>query len=185
MLRLKNENWNFSGGEMDKISHKYKTFFLMIITSMIIMYSITYFNSIEVNHDHFSETRLYMNFMMGAAMATIMLSFMKSMYKNETFNRLIYVGSIIFFAVSLWLMRSQYTVEDQSYMRAMIPHHSIAILTSTRANITDKRVKKLADGIAKTQVKEIKEMKWLIEDIKKNGKATTDEEASNRQVPYL
>ena len=68
-------------------------------------------------------------------------------------------------------------------MRGMIPHHSIAILTSERADIDDLRVRELADGIARAQRKEIKEMDWLIEDIERNGPATTEQEARQRPVP--
>lgn len=67
-------------------------------------------------------------------------------------------------------------------MNGMIPHHSIAILTSERADIDDVRVRELADGIIKAQRKEIKEMDWLVEDIEENGPATTQEEA--RQLPF-
>ena len=59
---------------------------------------------------------------------------------------------------SLWLVRSQQTVGDVAYMRAMIPHHSIAIMTSERAHIKDPEVRKLADGIIDAQVREIAEM---------------------------
>ena len=68
-------------------------------------------------------------------------------------------------------------------MRAMIPHHSIAILTSERAEIEDVRVRELADEIIKAQRREIKEMDWLIQDIAENGVATTESEASARTVP--
>ncbi len=50
-------------------------------------------------------------------------------------------------------------------MKAMIPHHSIAILTSERARISDPRVRKLADGIIEAQRREIDEMKFLIDDL--------------------
>lgn len=162
---------------------KYKKFFLMILVSMLIMYAITYLNSFAWEHIYWSETRLYMNFMMGAAMAVIMLSFMKSMYQNPKINRAIYFLSAVLFGLSLWLVRSQVTIDDSSYMRAMIPHHSIAILTSSRSHISDVRVRKLADGIIKSQRREIKEMAWLIEDIQKNGSAKTEEEALKREVP--
>lgn len=164
---------------------KYKKFFLMILTSMVVMFAFMYLNTYEIGHVRFSETRLYMNFMMGASMAVIMLTFMKPMYKNDQINRAIYAGSAVIFAVSLWLVRSQVTVEDTSYMRAMIPHHSIAVLTSSRANIVDQRVRKLADGIIKSQRREIKEMSWLIDDIQKNGVAKTDEEALKREAPQF
>jgi hypothetical protein len=95
----------------------------------------------------------------------------------------IVAGSVAVFALALWLVRSQTTVQDQSYMRAMIPHHSIAILTSSRAEIDDVRVRVLADGIIAAQKREIEEMNWLIDDIADNGRATTQAEAEARPVP--
>jgi uncharacterized protein (DUF305 family) len=120
---------------------------------------------------------------MGASMAVIMLLFMLGMYKNKKINLTIFLGSLVIFGGSLFLLRSQATVHDSSWMKAMIPHHSIAILTSERAQIDDVRIRELADGIIKAQRKEIKEMEWLIEDIKKNGKALNQTEAEARPVP--
>jgi uncharacterized protein (DUF305 family) len=68
-------------------------------------------------------------------------------------------------ALGFALVRSQATVGDVAWMKAMIPHHSIAILTSERARITDPRVRELADGIIATQRREIAEMEALIADI--------------------
>jgi len=108
---------------------------------------------------------------MGAVMAIVMLGFMWSMYGSSKANITIVISSAAVFAVALWLARSQTTVDDIAYMRAMIPHHSIAILTSERAHIRDPRVRKLADGIIQAQVKEIKEMQQLIADLEKNPPA--------------
>ena len=102
---------------------------------------------------------------MGATMAIIMLAFMLKMHTNRRANVAIFIGSAAVFALSLWLVRSQQTVGEVSWMKAMIPHHSIAILTSERAHIEDPRVRKLADGIIVTQRKEIAEMQVLIKDI--------------------
>jgi len=143
----------------------YGRFSAMIATSTVVMFGLMYLNTYALDHITFSETRLYMAFLMGAVMAVIMLGFMLSMYRNRTVNMAIFGGAIVVFAVSLWLVRSQATVDDVSYMRAMIPHHSIAIMTSERANITDPRVRELADGIIEAQVKEIAEMKALIVDL--------------------
>jgi uncharacterized protein (DUF305 family) len=143
----------------------YRKFFLMIATSTVIMFGLMYLNTYELDHVFFSETRAYMALIMGATMAAIMLLFMLGMYKDRKINTMIFIGSALVFALSLWLARSQVTVEDVSWMRAMIPHHSIAILTSERANITDPRVRKLADGIIAAQRKEIGEMKALIKDL--------------------
>ena len=148
----------------------YRKFFLMIATSTVIMFALMYLNTYELDHVFFSETRAYMALIMGATMAAIMLVFMLGMYKDRTINTLIFIGSALVFGVSLWLARSQVTIEDVSWMRAMIPHHSIAILTSERANITDPRVRKLADGIIAAQRKEIGEMKALIKDLNANAK---------------
>ena len=143
----------------------YAKFGAMIGTSTAVMLVLMYLNTYELDHIFFSETRFYMAFVMGAAMALIMLLFMLDMYKNRKVNAAIVAGSVVIFAGALWLVRSQATVEDTAYMKAMIPHHSIAILTSERANITDPRVRKLADGIIETQRKEIAEMKALIKDL--------------------
>ncbi len=140
---------------------------LMIVTSTVVMFGLMYLNTYELNHIFFSETRAYMAILMGAVMAIIMLAFMSKMYSNKTMNKAIYLGSIIVFSLSLWLVRSQATIEDVSWMSAMIPHHSIAILTSERANITDPRVRMLANGIIDAQKREIAEMKALIKNLEK------------------
>ena len=162
---------------------KYLTFAAMILTSMVAMFGLMYLNSYEISHVRWSETRFYMTFIMGAAMAVIMLTFMRGMYTSNKTNLAIYLGSLVVFLSALFLVRSQTTVEDQSWMRAMIPHHSIAILTSENAQIEDVRVQELADEIILAQRREIQEMNWLIQDIQENGVATTEEEANARPVP--
>jgi len=143
----------------------YPKFAAMIATSTVVMFGLMYLNTYALDHIFFSETRAYMALFMGATMAVVMLGFMLKMYENRKANIGIFVGSIIVFAGALWLVRSQQTVEDVSWMRAMIPHHSIAILTSERAHISDPRVRKLADGIIESQRREIEEMKALINDL--------------------
>lgn len=143
----------------------YPRFAAMIATSTIIMFGLMYLNTYAIDHVFFSETRAYMALVMGAAMTVIMLGFMRHMLKNARLNRAIAGASLIVFGIALWLVRSQTTVEDVSYMRAMIPHHSIAIMTSERARISDARVRKLADGIVASQRKEIGEMKALISEL--------------------
>lgn len=147
---------------------KYARFGWMILTSTVVMFALMYLNTYALDHIFFSETRAYMALVMGASMAVVMLAFMAGMYANRQANIAIVAGSIAVFALALWLVRSQATVTDVSYMKAMIPHHSIAILTSGRAHISDPRVRKLADGIIEAQRKEIAEMKSLINDLERN-----------------
>lgn len=137
----------------------------MVATSTVVMFGLMYLNTYQANHVFFSETRAYMAVVMGSTMAAIMLGFMLRMYPDRRLNIAVAVGSAVVFTVALWLVRSQETVEDVSYMKAMIPHHSIAILTSTRAHISDPRVRKLADEIIESQRREIGEMKALIKDL--------------------
>ena len=103
---------------------------------------------------------------MSAGMAVIMLAFMGNMYKRTKLNLMIYGLSVLMFAVGIWGVRSQATVDQVDWMQAMIPHHSIAILTSSRADIEDPRVQKLADDIIEAQKREIAEMQALIEALK-------------------
>ena len=143
----------------------YRTFAAMVATSTAIMLPLMYLNTYSADHAYFSETRAFMALVMGAAMALLMLAFMRHMLTSTKANTVIVILAAAVFALSLWLVRSQATVDDLSYMKAMIPHHSIAIMTSKRANITDPRVRKLADGIIEAQVREIGEMKSLIADL--------------------
>ncbi|MDV4166483.1 DUF6692 family protein [Rhodovulum sp. FJ3] len=149
----------------------YTRFFLMIATSTLLMFGLMYLNTYLVSHVFWSETRAYMAVVMGAVMAFVMLAFMLGMYKNRSANIAIFAGSIVVFAGALWLVRGQATVQDRSYMRAMIPHHSIAIMTSSRANLTDPRVRDLADSIVYAQDKEIAEMRYLLASIAADGEA--------------
>lgn len=89
---------------------------------------------------------------------------MRKMYSNKKKNIAIVVGSVLLFVSALGLVRTQAPiVGDVLWMKAMIPHHSIAILTSERADIKDPEVKKLANDIIKAQKREIEEMKAMIQ----------------------
>ncbi len=147
----------------------YKLFAGMIATSTAVMYVLMYLNTYAWDHIWWSETRFYMALLMGATMAMIMLGFMLKMYKNKKANAGIFATSVVVFLGSLWLVRSQETVQDVAWMKAMIPHHSIAILTSERAEISDPRVRELADEIIEAQRREIAEMKQLIADLESDA----------------
>jgi len=141
---------------------RYRRFAAMIVTSTIVMFGLMYLNSYALGHVEYSQTRTWMALLMGAVMALIMIGFMWGMYRSARANIAVAAGAAAVAALSLWLVRSQETVGDLSYMRAMIPHHSIAILTSERAHIRDPEVRRLADRIIDAQVREIAEMKRLI-----------------------
>lgn len=149
----------------------YGRFFAMIGTSTVVMYGLMYLNTYALDHVFFSQTRMWMALYMGGIMAIIMLAFMLGMYSNRKINIAIFTGAAIAFAAGLYVVRSQDTVGDIAWMKAMIPHHSIAILTSERANISDPRVRELADAIIEAQRSEIAEMQRYIVEIEANGDA--------------
>ena len=143
----------------------YTRFFAMIVTSTVAMFILMYSTVYSLDHVFWSSTKTYMALYMGATMAVIMLAFMLKMYDNKKANVAIFVGSALLFVVVFWVFRLQANVDDTTYMRQMIPHHSLAILTSERANITDPRVRRLADDIILAQREEIAEMEALIADL--------------------
>jgi len=145
----------------------YARFAAMIITSTIIMFGLMYLNTYALDHVMFSQTRGWMALLMGAVMAIIMMLFMLGMYQNRRANAAILGGAALVFGVSLWAVRSQESVYDVSWMEAMIPHHSIAILTSERAHLRDPRVRALADQIIAAQEREIGEMNQLIAELER------------------
>lgn len=162
----------------------YIHFTFMITTSMVVMFFLMYLHSYQIiDHAWLSETRLFMVMIMGGGMIVIMLLFMLKMYTSTTKNIAAIAVAVLLLGGGIALVRSQITVSDRDYMEGMIPHHSIAVLTSERAQIKDVRVRKLADEILKAQRREIKEMEWLIHDISENGIAATQAEADARPVP--
>ena len=145
----------------------YTKFVLMLAASFVAMYITMYLNTYEIDHVYFSLTRFYMSTLGITCMALIMFFFMRSMYKNAKKNLAIILCSVGLFVSALFLVRSQEPIGDVLWMKAMIPHHSIAILTSERANLQNEEVKKLAQGIIEAQKKEIAEMKALISKLQK------------------
>jgi hypothetical protein len=161
----------------------YLRFAAMIVTGMVVMYFVMFVGSWEVSHVRTSQSRIFMAITMGGAMGLVMLAWMLNMYKSTVGNVVVVVVSLLLLAVGTTLDRSQATVDDSSFMRAMIPHHSLAITRSERFGNDDVRVCELAVAISEAQRREILEMDWLIEDIAANGPATTPGEAEARAVP--
>ena len=151
----------------------YARFSAMIVASTATMFVLMYLNTYSMDHIWYSQTRAWMALLMGAAMAVVMLTFMWSMYKDGRIKFAILGASVGVFALSLGFVRSQATIDDVAYMKAMIPHHSIAILTSKRAHIKDTRVRQLADGIVQAQVREIGQMENLIADLEESPAPAT------------
>jgi hypothetical protein len=173
------QNDNASHGD----AQTYLRFGAMILTGMATMYALMFVSIWEWDHLRWSENRFFMTLTMGGAMGIIMWGWMLNMYRNTRLNMVVITLSLLLLIGGVYLDRSQATIEDTSFMSSMIPHHSMAILRSERSNLVDARVCELAIEISEAQRREILEMEWLINDIEKNGPATTAAEADNRPVP--
>ena len=148
-------------------------FAAMIGVSTFIMFFLMYQLIYSLDHAMFSVNRLVASLVMGCVMSVVMLSFMWSMYRGKAIKIAVLVGAAAGAVLLLAVNRTQAVIGDVSFMRAMIPHHSIAINNARKATITDPRVRKLADGIIESQIREIAEMKLLIQDIQQQGKRGT------------
>jgi hypothetical protein len=147
----------------------------MIGTSTFVMFFLMYQLIYSTDHAMFSINRLMASLVMGCVMSIVMLSFMWPMYRGQRTKMAILIGATSGAVLLLVVNRTQAIVSDVAFMKSMIPHHSIAINNARKASISDPRVRKLADGIIESQVREIAEMKLLIEDIDRKGKRGRDE----------
>jgi endonuclease/exonuclease/phosphatase (EEP) superfamily protein YafD len=145
----------------------YQKFSLMLAVSFVIMYLVMFLNVDALSHIYFSLTRTYMALLMVSPMALLMLLLMPAMYKNKTFNRIIAISSIAVFVLALVFLRNQIPIQDEQYMKAMIPHHSSAIMVSKNADLKDAEVKKLSVQIIKSQEEEIMQMKEILKRMEK------------------
>jgi uncharacterized protein (DUF305 family) len=145
----------------------YGKFMIMMLVSFLIMYLVMFLNMDKLNHYHTSATRIYMALLMVAPMTVVMMIMMGNMYPNKKTNTAIIIGSTVFFAIVLAALRTQTPISDVQYMKAMIPHHSSAIMVSKHANIKDPEVKKLSVQIIQSQEKEIAEMEAMLNRLQK------------------
>ena len=158
---------------MDQKQHKMKMgwgrFAAMIAASTVIMFFLMYQLVYSAEHAMFSLNRLLASLIMGGVMTAIMLAFMWKMYQPQAVKVVVLIGGLLVAGVLLAVNRSQALIDDTRFMKSMIPHHSIAINNARKAEISDPRVRELADKIIESQVREIAEMKLLLQDIDRNG----------------
>jgi len=155
--------------EKQKMGMSWGKFAATIATSTCVMFFLMYQLIYSLDHATFSMNRLIGSLVMGCVMASVMMGFMWSMYRGKATKWVVLIGGLVLALMLILLNRSQTLIGDVAFMKSMIPHHSIAINNSRSAQLSDPRVRRLADQIIESQVKEIAEMKLLIEDIQNNG----------------
>jgi len=121
-----------------------------------------FLNVDEANHIYLGTTRTYMASLMVSSMAIVMMLMMGKMYPNKRLNTGIILGGVVLFGLVPAGLRTQTPIGDVQYMKAMIPHHSSAILVSKNANLKHPEVIKLSEGIIALQKKEIADMKAVL-----------------------
>lgn len=156
-------------GGSQAVAMSWGRFAAMIATSTAIMFFLMYQLVYASDHALFSINRLIASLVMGAVMTMVMLGFMWRMYDGMAAKIAVLAGALVLAVALVAVNRSQALVGDAAFMRSMIPHHSIAINNARKARISDPRVRELADRIIASQVREIAEMKLLLEDIARNG----------------
>ena len=155
--------------QKDTVGMSWGRFAAMIGVSTFIMFFLMYQLIYSLDHAMFSMNRMIASLVMGCVMTIVMLSFMWSMYKGMGTKITVLVIAAMLGIFFLFANRSQIVIGDVNFMKSMIPHHSIAINNARKASISDPRVRELADQIIESQVREIAEMKLLIDDIARNG----------------
>lgn len=148
-------------------------FAAMIAVSTVIMFFLMYQLVYSTDHALFSVNRLVSSLVMGCVMTLVMLGFMWSMYEGVATKVAVLAIAAALGVALLYANRSQALIDDVRFMSSMIPHHSIAINNARKADISDPRVRELADIIIESQLREIAEMKLLIDDIERHGERGT------------
>jgi hypothetical protein len=152
------------GGQHDATMGWWR-FAAMIGVSTAIMFGLMYQLVYQPDHVLFSLNRFLASLVMACVMAIVMLGFMGPMYAGHRAKWAVVASAAVLGAALLWTNRQQRLVEDAAFLRAMIPHHSIAINNARKAGLSDPRVRALADRIILAQVREIAEMQLLLDDL--------------------
>ena len=131
------------------------SFFIQYIVMSLIMTNVP-------SNITFSVGKFYISTMMAILMGLVEVSMFD--YHMKTLHITYYLSLFIGFTVFLYLYKSQSWIGDDEYLKEMIEHHSMALLTSEEIlqKTKSERVKKFADNIVATQAAEIDYMRRLL-----------------------
>lgn len=99
---------------------------------------------------------------MTAPMVIIELLLMREMYEHKLVNTIILVASAVVLAGCFGLIRVQAAINDEQFLKSMIPYHAGAILMCTEAPVQEAAVKTLCRKVIASQQSEIDEMKRIL-----------------------
>ena len=148
---------------MHENHNMYARLLVMSVLSFISMYILMYSMVNTWDNVFNNVNQVYMAATMTAPMVVFELLLMGSMYRNKRLNAAIIAGSVIGLIVFFMFIRQQTAVQDEQFIRSMIPHHSGAILMCEEATLQDAELATLCDSIIQAQQEEIDQMKAIME----------------------
>lgn len=136
----------------------YRLLLVMFVLHFVAMYVLMYAMVDQINNVYLNHNQFYMAALMAAPMLLLEVLLMSSMYPKKKFNLIIvFVGTILLIG-SLAFIRGQVAINDEQFLKSMIPHHAGAILMCEQANLADPEIKELCQNILSGQQSEIE---WM------------------------
>lgn len=97
--------------------------------------------------------------LMTTSMVIIELPLMWAMYQSRRLNFALMSISAVLLATFWLLIRTQAGIQDERFLRSMIPHHAGATLMCEQASLREPEIEKLCGAIVSSQRAEIDLMK--------------------------
>lgn len=135
----------------------------MIVTSFVIQYYLmSYIMVNNTNNITNSLGKIYISIIMALAMGITEVGMNDFMMKQ--ISGMYYVALLMLLLVFVLAYQSQIGITDTEYLKEMIEHHAMALLTSEEIlhKTSNYHIKKLASNIINTQSQEIDYMNKLL-----------------------
>lgn len=147
----------------EKSKSPYRDLGIMTAAHIGIMYVAMFAMIDRAGYFYNNTNMLYMALLMAAPVTLIMVFSMRHMYPDARINMAVGLACVLLTAGSFYAIRAQIGVGDAQFIRAMIPHHSGAILMCREATISDPELTQLCKGIIESQQREIDQMEAILE----------------------
>jgi uncharacterized protein (DUF305 family) len=140
----------------------YANLAIQAAVSGAIMYLVMFVMIDRLSSFYHNLNTFYMTLMMVAPMVVLMVVGMRHMFPSSKANWAILAGSVVVFFGAFGLIRTQTTIDDEAFLRSMIPHHSGAVLMCSEAKLTDPEIVDLCRNIIRSQRQEIEQMEAIL-----------------------
>lgn len=134
----------------------------MVVLHFIIMFILMYSMVDVFENVYLNLNKVYMAAIMTAPMLILEILLMGSMYENKKALNILLAISAVAMIIVFFFIRQQTFIYDKEFLRAMIPHHSSAILMCNKASLEDDEIKELCKSIVVAQQTEIDLMEKIL-----------------------